>query len=643
MMIITLLLLTVVASHLNAINPINVEPMPDGVSVRGGEELKVIQAAWHVYVTLDPPVLPDTIPQKIVALQDTFQAIEKFYGTAIKMDSQYFKRQALLNKINVTPNLNHQISNTTASLNSSNRHHRHHHHSRTKRGLLNVGGTVLNWLFGVATTAQLDRYRHTLSEVVGNQKTIAHAYNSMATIVNQTKAFVENLAIRQEELHQHLTKLNEALVYAKTIVNVNSKLISRVQLLVDLDRYIDVLTITVDSYILHVSLFKRQRLELTMGHLTRDLLQEQQLREILSQAAGKYNVIDQLQWYYQFITVTPLWDSQSNNLLYKFELPMLADTHHLLFNIFTHPVPVSNSTYKILLDIDPVYALNTETGYLAAPQGCIGHGPLVCQPLVEYSQDNYQCARALITNQPSLAKSCKIKISKHTPHPEVQRVDINEYVFTTWGSQLVTRCSGQPPNYATLGPGAYNLSCNLPCTINSGDWSIQCIDQKQLHRRYSLKQINITAHFNFSTRFNASMLEHSLPALKLSSELTPITTSISQIVLPHLDPKFTIDKSIDVAGIISLVLIAIILIIILALIIRSRMMGSSLTRMARSHLHEPLIPLNVNRRDFDTRYCQPSAPVPRLWPALPPADDLLKLPARLPHEVPTPIDLESIS
>ena len=624
--------------------PINVQPLPDGVSVRGGETLKIISAAWHVYVTLDPPVLPDFIMDRIIDLDDTFKALEKFYGTAIKLDAQYFKRAMLLNQLNALPNVDHHLTVNVSNINHTAKsgHHRHHHR-REKRGLLNVGGKVLNWLFGVATTEQLDRYQKTLQEVVGNQKSIAHAYNSMATVINQTKSFMENLAVRQEEIHSHLTKLNEALIYVKTIVNVNSKLIARVQMLVNLDRYMDVLQMTVDAYTIHLSLFKRQRLELSMGHLTRDLLREEQLKEILSQAEGKYQTVERTPWYYQFVKVTPLWIPQSTQLLFKFDLPMLADSHHLLFNIFTHPVPISNSSYKVLLDVEPVYALNTENGFLSAPQGCMGHDPLVCQPLVEYDPRTYQCARALITNQPVLAQACTVKITKHTPHPEVTRIDLNEFVFTTWGSQLISRCPGQPPNYITLGPGAYNLSCNLPCSINSGAWSIQCVDQKQLHRRYSLKQVSITSHFNFSSKFNATLLENNLPDLKLSSKLTPITTSISHILLPHLDPKFTIEQSVDVVGLVSLTLIALIFIIIMVLALKSKKMGMSLTNMARNQIQDHLVPLSPRHRDCETRYCQPSAPTSRLWPALPPADDILKLPARLPCDMAFPMDQESIS
>ena len=198
MLLVPLLLILQGGTLATAVPPINIEPLPDGVSVRGGESLKIIDAAWHVYVTLDPPTLPHTITQRVLDLSNTFATLEKFYGTAIKLDSQYFKQTVMLNKLNlvptqVQPNDVHQPSTTHANMSTTSQHK--HHHKRSKRGLLNVGGKVLNWLFGVATTEQLDRYKSTLQEVVGNQKSIAHAFNSMATILNQTKKFVENLAV----------------------------------------------------------------------------------------------------------------------------------------------------------------------------------------------------------------------------------------------------------------------------------------------------------------------------------------------------------------------------------------------------------------------------------------------------------------
>ena len=139
------------------------------------------------------------------------------------------------------------------------------------------------------------------------------------------------------------------------------------------------------------------------------------------------------------------------------------------------------------------------------------------------------------------------------------------------------------------------------------------------------------------------MLENNLPELKLSSKLTPITSSISQIVIPHLDPKFTLDTNIDVVGIVSIVLIALILLFIAILAIKSKTMGTSLANMARTHIQEQFMPLITHPHTNESRYCQPSAPTTRLWPALPPADEILKLPARLPHDTTLSMDLDSLS
>ena len=108
MLLILLLMLNQDCVLATADPPVTIEPLPDGISVRGGEKLKIIDAAWHVYVTLDPPTLPQTITQRVIDLETTFNTLEQFYGTAIKLDSQYFKRTVLLNKLHIIPKvINH--------------------------------------------------------------------------------------------------------------------------------------------------------------------------------------------------------------------------------------------------------------------------------------------------------------------------------------------------------------------------------------------------------------------------------------------------------------------------------------------------------------------------------------------------------
>ena len=84
-----------------ATSPVSIESLPDGVSVKGGEPLKTVEASWHVYVTLDPPELPQLLVNRVIDLKTILVKLRKTYGSEIKLDSHYFKRAMLLNKMKV--------------------------------------------------------------------------------------------------------------------------------------------------------------------------------------------------------------------------------------------------------------------------------------------------------------------------------------------------------------------------------------------------------------------------------------------------------------------------------------------------------------------------------------------------------------
>lgn len=70
---------------------------------------------------------------------------------------------------------------------------------RSKRGLLNMGGTIISHHpFGVATFSQLNRYRLAMKEVAGQQADMMHAYVSLALVVKQTRTYARQLTPRAE-------------------------------------------------------------------------------------------------------------------------------------------------------------------------------------------------------------------------------------------------------------------------------------------------------------------------------------------------------------------------------------------------------------------------------------------------------------
>ena len=165
-----------------------------------------------------------------------------------------------------------------------------------------------------------------------------------------------------------------------------------------------------------------------MGHLSRDLLSESQLTEILAQASGRFQVISELEWYYQSLSVTPLWHS-SNKLLYKIEIPLIAPRPYLLYQVLSHPVPITNSSFTIHVQLEASYAIDTVSGNLFVPQKCIGHQPTVCQTGPEYGPTLLRCARGLITNQSGLIKTCKVRVKDYSGESLIKLITTDQYAI----------------------------------------------------------------------------------------------------------------------------------------------------------------------------------------------------------------------
>ena len=430
--------------------PIITTNLPDGISVTGGESLRQIIASWDIYVTLDPPPYPQALADQVTALAhmfDAFQALSR-EGHVFDLQPHILRRNKLARLL--------AIDSTEVV-----------RHNRVKRGLLDIGGSILHSLFGVATSAQLDRFKAAMLEVADNQADVAHAYTQLASIVNQTRTYTHNLAVQQHQLESNVLKINKAMSRISVVVQENARRIHRIELLTSLDRHLDILDIATNQYTAQVSLFHRQRAELELGHLTRDLLTPAQLKDILAQAAGKFSTISNTEWYYQSLMVTPLWRPSQSALIYKIELPLVADRPYLLYHILTHPVPISNSSYRINIDIEPAYALDIMSGNLFIPRQCLGHSPIVCNPGAEFGQSMLTCPRGILTNRPQLVKTCAVKVHNSKSTPVISPIELNQFAVTSWGEHLIIRCPGVKESHLYLPMGANNITCLSPCTITA--------------------------------------------------------------------------------------------------------------------------------------------------------------------------------
>ncbi len=91
-------------------------------------------------------------------------------------------------------------------------------------------------------------------------------------------------------------------------------------------------------------MYHTRRAAFEVGHLRQDLLLPGVLHDILQQAISqRYQVITQLERYYQTLSVEPIW-SENDNLLYRVKIRLIHDEQFLQYVIQTVPVPYQNST-----------------------------------------------------------------------------------------------------------------------------------------------------------------------------------------------------------------------------------------------------------------------------------------------------------
>jgi hypothetical protein len=457
-------------------NSVTITQLPDGVSIVGAQPLKQITATWNIYVTLDPPQYPEALIDQVLNLNGNIAAINKLESRGVDINVNAFKmRQQRMLALLTT----------------------HNGARRSKRGLLDIGGHLLHSLFGVATSGQIARLNEALTEVKDSQQGITHAHTALATVVNQTRAFAQQLALQQRQLAEQQMEFGTVIYDIYKALDDHARSIEKLELETHLDRYMDVLDLAVSQYVAQLSLYDRQRREMEAGKFTRDLLPQKALEDILSQASNTHQVIGSLEWYYSYLSVSPLWQ-ETGTLIYQVELPLVAPRPFLLYNIMSHPVPAYNDTFAVKLNLEQHYAMDTISGNLFVPKRCIGANPIACISGPQYAADVHQCARGLLTNRQPLINKCQVKVTRYDGQSIIKMTSTNQYALATQGETLVIRCPGQPEDHVPLPRGCHNITCLKPCRLSGNHFHISCIDVKHLTRSYHMPRLLVTRHFGFS-------------------------------------------------------------------------------------------------------------------------------------------------
>jgi len=322
-----------------------ITPLKDGLFVTGGHELRAQVEEWTILVTLDPPSYPGLLEED---LRQVASLINSPNITAIMNNETKYvwdQRLAHLRRISKWPP---GLVRSSPPI-----------HLRAKRGLFDAGGIVLNELFGLATTKEMEECRRIVRDARKNDETIVHAVNNLVTVVNKTR---EDLIVDRKQLKKtqdYLLEVHNNVNMLQKRVLYYQKKIVYVEINVHLENIFTALENVVQSYVFAREYYTRQRASLELGRLTENLLPKEDLARILFKAKGqRLQPVDTLEWYYQYVIVEPIW-GDNETLIYRAKIPLIDGKHYLRYFINTWPVPYNSTHYSLQIDFSGEVGLDT--------------------------------------------------------------------------------------------------------------------------------------------------------------------------------------------------------------------------------------------------------------------------------------------
>ena len=453
-----------------------ITPVQDGLQVKIDETARVITGYWTLIITLNEPVVP------------------------IEFYEYITEKRLILNKISATDIEHrwvrewiHRLDQIEQKLNSPNRWWQGDNDidslQRQKRGLFDFIGKASHFLFGTATSKEVNDVKDTLRELGTNQGRIRHDMVRFASVVNHT--FDEMNKTRQmlKDVNDFAIK---GLTYTNTALHLLQRWTNAFNVRHQWDSIMDQLESLTDYFLDNHQAWKTRRGNVEIGRLTESILPPDVLLNMLNlNLPVSSEIISPYEWYYQNTIVKPLW-TDDDIIVFKATLPLVAVDawRHLQFQVW--PIPLGE--HYIRLNLPTSLLHDTRHNTIMLEPTCLGRDPLVCVASSVGSATQYPCVNSLLQHEPKYDDKCYITVS-HTPdvannvlklarvktvpgelvfpHLDwVYAIGFNEYVLSTLGTELTLQCYGLPSQTVVLSANIYSFMLPYPCRLVSPQWEL---------------------------------------------------------------------------------------------------------------------------------------------------------------------------
>ena len=459
-----------------------IKELPDGLLVTGKQFIKAISTEYTLLVLIAEPEYPLSLRRNIVRLKTSIRRAvdDKTIGTP---DSVAWLRR--IKKLRKQDRAARDV----------------HTQDRSKRGILNIVGEISHTLFGTATDKSVEELKKLVSTTQVRQNQVIHRLNGVLSVINHTYDGIEENRNRLNELTDFVNETVEAVNGLAKGIETSEVKWSQLTAVVNIERSLQLMEQCHHEY-LHLShKYVLQRTSLEAGRLNDFLLTPKQLKDVLAQETKQDIVpIQPLQWYYEYATVEPLWDTDT--LMYRVRLPLVESTDYLLYQFHSWPVPFNESGYSAQIEVQSVMGLDTESGYIFKPSRCYGQKPQVCRLGVKTHHRHMKCERAIITGG-SNKDDCIAKIKLENKFSKLTEITPGEFILVTWGEYVQKRCPGSEPARQKLQAGVYTIKMIDQCVYAGEDWQVTPLKEFKgrlsvLTLKIDVPEINLVEKVNHS-------------------------------------------------------------------------------------------------------------------------------------------------
>lgn len=449
-------------------------PVPDGVVLQNRGKARVQSGDVHLFVAIPrntETLLKGELKDAVKAARNAIDSLERD-----TIGKSSLKGVSVLNLLR-------------------NRLERISPRERVRRGLFDFVGKASGFLFGTATTEDVEAVKAALKQTHEKLTAVIEHQAQIIGFVNHQASELKRLEAKTSELGQRVIQIES---WADKITST----VQTFARIVEITAFVSLLE-TVDEEIVRASWRQQRILDHCQGGMVTEELVPRTFFQDLEYGIKDEQILSD-EWYYRSLKVD-FYFEQPDSIICKIKIPLINSESFLFHQINTFAVRRGNLTLRILHNLN--VAVGTTSGSLFYAENCIGRDPRVCQAGLVFDARQERCARGMITGSSEQKKECPVHVS--TIDQTNSLLDAGENVFAVYvkGVEYSYRCPETTSEVGHLDEGLYVVKIDPGCLFDAGDWEIRGM---KMHREIYLNftiSLNLPSFSHLSSNWSLQVSE----------------------------------------------------------------------------------------------------------------------------------------